>query len=75
LGLDPVEKHLGAASFLGERALLPLVPLDDVGDGNMGQNQLYVLLDDIAVLVEIISTAGGRAYMSKASLSLVSRLL
>jgi len=83
LSLHSVQKDLTATTLFGESALFRQSARDRVGDGDMGEDQLDIFGNNEAILIKIVSTQTNEnnfvrscqdlTYMSKISLSLVSR--
>jgi len=83
LSLHSVQKDLTATALFGESALFRQSARDRVGDGDVGEDQLDIFRNNEAILIKIVSTQTNEnnfvrscqdlTYMSKISLSLVSR--
>lgn len=55
LSLQSIEENLASTAFLGETALFDDVAGQTIGHGDMWQNHLNIILDDIAIFVKIVT--------------------
>jgi hypothetical protein len=55
LGLNAVQKNRAASALLSEGSFLSDAANERVRDRDVGENKSHVLLDDVAIFVEVVS--------------------